>query len=119
EASEAFKREAFLLAKLMHPNLPAIYDYFEERNCWYLVMSFIEGETLEQYVERVGGLRVDEALQIGIQLCFVLEYLHERQPPIIFRDLKPSNVMRISQGQLYLIDFGIARIFKQGQSRDT
>lgn len=120
EASEAFKREAFLLAKLVHPNLPAIHDYFSERNSWYLVMSFIEGETLEHYMESVGGaLPVDEALQIGIQLCSVLEYLHEHRPPIIFRDLKPSNIMRTSRGQLYLIDFGIARIFKQGQSRDT
>jgi serine/threonine protein kinase len=120
EVSEAFKREAFLLAKLVHPNLPAIYDYFTEQHSWYLVMSFIEGESLEQYLERMGGsLPVDESLQIGLHLCSVLEYLHNRQPPIIFRDLKPSNVMRTPEGQLYLIDFGIARIFKQGQSRDT
>src|SRR5207302_5229962 len=91
-----------------------------EQHSWYLVMSFIEGEPLEQYVERMGSsLPVDEALQIGLHLCSVLEYLHNRQPPIIFRDLKPSNVMRTPEGQLYLIDFGIARIFKQGQSRDT
>jgi serine/threonine protein kinase len=120
EVSEAFKREAFLLAKLVHPNLPAIYDYFAEQHSWYLVMSFIEGESLEQYLERMGSsLPVDESLQIGLHLCSVLEYLHNRQPPIIFRDLKPSNVMRTPEGQLYLIDFGIARIFKQGQSRDT
>jgi eukaryotic-like serine/threonine-protein kinase len=120
EVSEAFKHEAFLLAKLMHPNLPAIYEYFAEQHSWYLVMSFIEGESLEQHLERMGGsLAVEEALQIGLHLCSVLEYLHNRQPPIIFRDLKPSNVMRTPEGQLYLIDFGIARIFKHGQTRDT
>jgi hypothetical protein len=120
EASEAFKHEAFLLAKLVHPNLPAIYDYFTEQRNWYLVMSFIEGETLEDYLARPDStFQVDEVLQIGISLCSVLEYLHNRQPPIIFRDLKPSNIMRTPEGQLYLIDFGIARLFKQGQARDT
>jgi serine/threonine protein kinase/Tol biopolymer transport system component len=120
EASEAFKREAFMLAKLVHPNLPAIYDYFAEQASWYLVMSFIEGETLEHRLIQSGGtFGVDEVLQIGSSLSSVLEYLHNRQPSIIFRDLKPSNIMRTPEGQLYLIDFGIARLFKQGQSRDT
>jgi WD40 repeat protein/tRNA A-37 threonylcarbamoyl transferase component Bud32 len=121
QATEDFKREALMLAQLTHPNLPGIYDYFTDNGRWYLVMSFIEGETLEDYLEKAPGgkLPVDKALQIGIQLCSVLSYLHNRQPPIIFRDLKPSNVMRTPEGHLYLIDFGIARIFKQGQTKDT
>jgi len=121
EASEAFKREAFLLAALTHPGLPSIYDYFTENDRWYLVMSFIEGETLEAYLDRSqkGRLPVDKVLYIGIQLASVLSYLHARKPPIIFRDLKPSNSMRTYDGQIYLVDFGIARHFKPGQAKDT
>lgn len=120
-ATEAFKREAFLLAGLTHPNLPSIYDYFTENGRWYLVMSFIEGETLEEYLAKQadGRLRAKEVLAIALQLCSVLDYLHTRNPPIIFRDLKPANVMYTEQKQLYLIDFGIARHFKQGQAKDT
>src|SRR6266516_3508079 len=116
-----FKREAMLLAGLMHPNLPRIYDSFTEGGRWYLVMDFIEGEMLEDYLGHSSGgrLPLTEVLAIGLQLCKVLDYLHTRQPPIIFRDLKPSNVMRTSDGQLYLIDFGIARHFKPGQAKDT
>ena len=121
DATRAFNREALMLANLMHPHLPRIYDHFAELGRWYLVMDFIEGETLEDYLAKVPGgkLPLKEALEIGIQLCTVLDYLHTRQPPIIFRDLKPSNIMRTPAGQLYLIDFGIARHFKPGQARDT
>ncbi len=120
-AAENFKREANLLAQLQHPNLPVIYDYFSEGGRWYLVMNFIPGETLEAYLHKAkkGRLLVQEALQIGIELCSVLDYLHRHHPPIVFRDLKPSNIMRTPQGQLYLIDFGIARHFKPGQAKDT
>src|SRR6266699_1400755 len=121
EAAENFKREALLLAGLTHPNLPSIYDHFSEAGRWYLVMDFIEGETLEERLnkEPEGHLSVEETQQIGVQLCTVLGYLHSRQPPIIFRDLKPANVMMTLDGHLYLIDFGIARHFKPGQAKDT
>lgn len=121
QASEAFKQEALLLANLTHPHLASIYDYFAENGSWYLVMSYIEGETLEAYLQKAPGgqLPLAQVLQLALDLCSVLGYLHERQPPIIFRDLKPANVMRTLTGQLYLIDFGIARLFKPGQSRDT
>ena len=121
EAAENFKSEALLLAALKHPNLPSIYDHFSEVGRWYLIMDFIEGETLEEHLskEPEGHLSVEETLQIGIQLCIVLSYLHSRQPPIIFRDLKPANIMVTPEGHLYLIDFGIARHFKPGQTRDT
>src|SRR6266566_182812 len=121
EATDAFNREVYLLSDLTHPNLPCIYDHFTDREHWYLVMDYIEGETLEQYLDRIvsGRLPLEEVLDIGIQLCTVLDYLHTREPSIIFRDLKPANVMRTSASHLYLIDFGIARHFKPGQPRDT
>jgi WD40 repeat protein/tRNA A-37 threonylcarbamoyl transferase component Bud32 len=120
EATTSFKHEALLLAGLFQHNLPRIYDHFEESSRWYLVMDFIAGQTLEEYLAKAGGtLPVQEVLDIGIQLCTVLSYLHTHQPPIIFRDLKPSNVMRTDDGHLYLIDFGIARHFKPGQAKDT
>src|SRR5258706_3369645 len=114
DAAEAFKREAHFLAGLQHPNLPNIYDHFCETGRWYVVMSFIQGETLGEYLNKASGrkLPVEEALQISVQLCTVLYYLHSQQPPIIFRDLKPFNIMRTFDGHLYLIDFGIARHFK-------
>ena len=120
EATTSFEREALLLANLVHPNLPAIHDYFYENQHWYLVMSFIEGTTLEEYLRSRGGrLPVEKVLPIGIQLCTVLGYLHKRRPPIIFRDLKLTNIMRTPERQLYLIDFGVARLFKHGKARDT
>lgn len=118
-AAEAFKREALLLANLKHPSLPSIYDHFTEAGRWYLVMDYIEGETLEARLDRVGRLRVEEALQIGMQLGEVLRYLHACQPPIIFRDLKPANIIMTPQGHVYLIDFGLARLFDPAQARNS
>jgi serine/threonine protein kinase len=121
EATDTFNREMLLLSELQHSNLPRIYDHFTDREHWYLAMDFIEGETLDEYLSKVKGghLAVEEVLYIGVQLCTVLDYLHSQQPPIIFRDVKPANVMRMATGHLYLIDFGIARRFTPGQKRDT
>ena len=121
EAEIRFKNEALILEKLRHPYLPHIYDYFLYRKHWYLSMDFIEGESLRRYLYETmnGYIPIEEVLDIGIQLCNVLDYLHTRRPPIIFRDLKPSNIMRTPNGHIYLIDFGIARHFKVGQANDT
>src|SRR5438270_4660245 len=121
EAKDAFDHEAHLLADLVHPNLPRIYDNFEENDRSYLVMDFIEGQTLEEYLDDIGGgpLPVDQVIKWAQQLCDVLSYLHNHQPPIVFRDLKPANVMISDSGHLFLIDFGIARIFKPGKQHDT
>jgi serine/threonine protein kinase len=121
EATRAFKQEALLLADLMHEHLPRIYDHFTEGGRWYLVMDYIRGETLETYLAHARGNRLplNEALDIALQLCTVLNYLHTRQPPIIFRDLKPSNVILTPEKRVFLIDFGIARHFKPGQAKDT
>src|SRR6266496_5004458 len=121
EATEAFRREALLLAGLTHPNLPRIYEQFTDTGRTYLVMDFIEGETLEAHLNGLGGkkMSLEKIFEIALQLCSVLDYLHTRNPAIIFRDLKPANIMLTNGGHVYLIDFGIARHFKPGQNRDT
>ncbi len=121
EASDAFLREIGFLTHLTHAGLPRFYEYFKSHAHLYLVMEFIAGETLEayQHARERGYVPLSEVLTIAIQLCSVLDYLHTQQPPIIFRDLKPANIMRTPRGQIYVIDFGIARHFKPGQARDT
>jgi len=120
EATVALHREARLLSGLTHPNLPRVYEHFTDGEHWYLTMDLIEGETLEAYLNRTqdGYLPVEEVLEIGVQLCDVLNYLHTRQPPIIFHEVKPATIMHTPGGQLYLINFGIARHFTPGQARD-
>ena len=107
-----FQREARLLASLRHPSIPIIYDHFVEGGRYYLVMEFISGGDLATRLQLVGG-RFDEltVTMWAIQICDVLDYLHTRQPPIIYRDLKPANIM-IDPGanRVVLIDFGIARV---------
>jgi WD40 repeat protein len=120
-AQNSFANEARLLSSLRHPNLPGIYDYFSENGSSYLVMDFISGETLDEHLQKVAPelLSFEDVLWMGIELATVLDYLHTQQPPIIFRDLKPSNIMLSNDGQLYLIDFGIARHFKPEQKANT
>lgn len=120
DAMARFRQEAHLLGTLKHPNLPRIYDAFGSGGRSFLVMDFIEGKTLLQLLQEAGQpLPVDQILHYAIQLCDVLTYLHQQHPPIIFRDLKPTNVMATQEGHVYLIDFGIARFFKEGQPQDT
>jgi serine/threonine protein kinase len=120
-ATARFQQEAALLGSLHHPNLPLIYDAFSENGRSYLVMEYIDGKTLLQMLKDSGGhaLPVAQVLNYAIQLCDVLAYLHSQNPPIIFRDLKPTNVMVRENGHVVLIDFGIARFFKEGQAQDT
>jgi len=121
EAMVRFRQEASLLGSLHHPNLPHIYDAFGERGRSFLVMDFIEGKNLLQLLQEnnMRPLPVAQVVDYALQLCDVLAYLHQHQPPIIFRDLKPTNVMITESGHIYLIDFGIARFFKEGQLQDT
>ncbi len=121
EATDCYNREVQLLSRLQHDNLPRLYDYFRDNENWYMVLSFIEGETLEAYLHTVQEHRLPfkDVLNIGITLCDVLEYLHTQRPPVIFRDVKPDNIMRTPSGHVYLIDFGIARHYREGQPRDT
>ena len=120
QAIQQFEREAQLLASLRHRNFPLITDYFSAFGRHYLVMEFIEGQTLTEVLESSPDfLPVDTVIGWIRQLCDVLDYLHSRQPPIIFRDLKPSNIMLTNDGTIKLIDFGIARAFTSGKQADT
>ncbi len=125
EALEAFRTEVKLLSQLHHPNLPRIADSFCEAGREYLVMDFVRGETLESLLESRPRLTVEEALSVAVQVADVLQYLHERPQPVVFRDLKPGNIMLAPADSgtrergVRLIDFGIARFFKSGQTSDT
>ncbi len=121
EALASFRFEADTLMRLRHPNLPRVFGTFSEGSRHYLVMDFIEGQTLEQKQQTAGGGALAEAEVLGWarQLCSVLGYLHSQRPPIIFRDLKPANIMVTSRGLIQLIDFGIARVFAPGRTHDT
>ena len=121
DATDTYNRELLFGRALKHPHLPAFYDSFTDQDHWYLVVQFIDGPTLETYVQQRPAQRLAlwEVLDIGMQICEVLTYLHSRRPAIIFRDIKPDNIMRAANGTVYLVDFGIARHFHPGKRRDT
>jgi outer membrane protein assembly factor BamB/tRNA A-37 threonylcarbamoyl transferase component Bud32 len=112
-----FEREANILATLSHPSIPRIYDYFSEDNRSYLVLEFVNGRDLEQIINDTQGfLSEEQVLSWAIQLCDVLSFLHAHKPdPIVFRDMKPSNVMVNQANHIILVDFGIAKPFQTGQ----
>lgn len=120
QATDSYNREITLHPPLKHKNLPRVYDHFTDPKHWYLMMDFIEGETLEEYLKHAPGgkLPMREVLSMGMQLCRVLSYLHTEHG-IIFRDVKPANIMRTRRGRLHLIDFGIARRYSPRKTRDT
>src|SRR5687768_6936464 len=96
-AVELFEREALILAQLDHPGLTRVWDYFQEQGRAFLVMEYVHGQTLRDLLRRAGGpLPETFVIACAVQLCAVLTYLHTRQPPIIFRDLKPANVMAVA-----------------------
>lgn len=112
-----FEREANILATLHHPAIPRIYDYFTHNDHSYLVLEFVHGKDLETVIQDTSGfLPEDQIISWAIQLCDVLDYLHGHKPdPIVFRDMKPSNVMINHSGDVVLVDFGIAKTFQSGQ----
>lgn len=122
EATETFNRETTLLPDLKHDGIPKFYGHFTDPEHWYLVMEYIPGQTLEEYLQNStekGYCSLADTLRIGIALCVILEYLHLRKPPLIFRDVKPANIMLTRNKRVYLIDFGIARAFSPGKTKDT
>ncbi len=119
-AVQSFLTEANLLRSLRHANLPVVVDVFAEGGKHYLVMEFVQGKSLQELLRQRGAPFTEaEVLPWAIQLCEVLTYLHSRTPKIIFRDMKPSNIMLTPDGRIKLIDFGIARFFKPGKTTDT
>jgi serine/threonine protein kinase len=112
QAIDAFQREADMLAQLSNEHIPRVFDRFSEQNRHYLVMEYVDGYTLEDELKKRGGkIPENEVIDIAIQILDTLNYLHNLQPPVVYRDLKPSNVMVGRGGQVKLIDFGIARFF--------
>jgi len=115
-----FRLEAVILANLRHTNLPRVTDHFIIADQGqYLIMDYIEGEDLRQRMERTGSVSEEEAILVGAVMCDALQYLHTRQPSIIHRDLKPGNVRITSDGHIYLVDFGLAKLVKGGQATTT
>ncbi|MDO8430906.1 MAG: protein kinase [Candidatus Binatus sp.] len=113
QAVAAFQREADMLAQLSNEHIPRVFDRFSDENRHYLVMEYIEGLTLEQKLKDNGGkLGEVEVIDLALQVLDTLGYLHNLEPPVIYRDLKPSNVMLMPSGLVKLIDFGIARLFQ-------
>ena len=120
EYARQFRLEAVILANLRHPNLPRVSDHFVMGDQGqYLVMDFIEGEDLRYRMERLGMLDDDDAVHIGASICDALGYLHTRKPPILHRDIKPGNVKITPDGHIFLVDFGLAKVYQSAHQATT
>jgi serine/threonine-protein kinase len=117
EAIDRFEAEAGMLRRLSHPRIPKVYADFKDEGRQYLAMDFVRGEDLEEVIHRTpGGLPEQQVLEWADEICDVLDYLHNHKPePIIFRDMKPSNIMIQPDGSIKLIDFGIAKVFQRAE----
>jgi len=120
EYSRQFRLEAVILASLRHQHLPRVTDHFvmEDRG-QYLVMDYIEGEDLRQRMERLGTIPEEDAILIGAAVCDALSYLHTRKPPVLHRDIKPGNIKITPDGQVFLVDFGLAKLVQGSQTTTT
>ncbi|MDP4091458.1 MAG: serine/threonine-protein kinase [Bacillota bacterium] len=119
EVSHDFISEPHILKKLRHRGIPQIFDIFEENGYNYMVEEYIEGSTLSSHLENIRNMDTDEVIRIALEICDIIEYLHSCNPPIIYRDLKPSNVLIGKDGSIHIIDFGISRVYKEEGARDT
>ncbi|GER87337.1 hypothetical protein KDW_14990 [Dictyobacter vulcani] len=111
--TDRFLREALFMARLQHPALPTLYDYFSEDGYWYLVMDAMCGQSLQHYLQCTAPLNSLEALGYAMQLCDILDYLHHQQPPVIFCMLHPDTIMLLPDKSLMLFNFSGARYFKE------
>jgi serine/threonine-protein kinase len=116
-AIERFRREAHAAARLSHPNAVTIYDFLEERGEYYLIMEYVEGVNLKQYLAQKGPLSPQEAVEITCQICSVLQVAHAQG--FIHRDIKPQNIMIATDGQAKLTDFGIVRVMEAAGLTNT
>ena len=105
-------REIEFLNQLNHPGLPRIVDVIDTKESLFVVMDYVEGETLKKILQKKGTLSQEIVIKCGLQIIEILSYLHSQNPPVIYRDLKPSNIMLTPQGRIKIIDFGIAREYK-------
>lgn len=111
--------EANLMKKLDHPTLPRIVDIIDNHQTVYVIMDYIEGESLNKVLDAYGAQPQEAVIEWAKQLSDVLDYLHTQNPPVIYRDMKPANIMLKPDGTVRLIDFGIAREYKEGKVGDT
>ena len=111
--------ETAIMKKLKHPHLPQIADVLETDDCYMIVMDYIEGKTLKKILQQEGPQKQEDVVEWALQLCEVLQYLHTRDPKIIYRDMKPVNIMLKPDGNVVLIDFGAAREYKEHAEDDT
>ncbi len=115
-----FRREATILANLRHANLPRVSDHFSiDDQGQYLIMDYIEGEDLQERLERMGPFEEEEVVFIGASLCDALVYMHSRDPVVLHRDIKPANVRITPRGGVYLVDFGLAKVIQGDQTTST
>jgi len=120
EGSRRHLPEVEILRKLYHVSLPRIVDVFRDERGLYIVESNMEGTDLESMLRRRGSFGIDTVVDWALELCDILEYLHDFKPrPIIYRDLKPSNIMLTRGNRLVLVDFGISKEYCSGEKRDT
>ena len=115
----SIENEADILKRIDHPVIPRIVDILHENGVIYVVMDYVEGRTLAEIVKEEGAKEQETVIEWGIQLADALKYLHSMNPPIIYRDMKPSNVMLKPDGSIKLIDFGTAKEFKVEKTADT
>jgi serine/threonine protein kinase len=111
--------EANILKDLCHPGIRRIVDIFYENNNLYMVQDYIEGQTLKEYVKVEGQMETERVCKITSDLCDIISYLHNQNPAIIYRDIKPSNIMITTSGKVVLIDFGISKVYKIDTEQDT
>ena len=119
EIPDRYASEIEMLSKLRHSGLPQIYDAVWQQEILWLVIEYIPGSSLRSLLDEYGAQPLESSLDWMIQLCEVLTYLHTRTPPIIYRDVKPGNIILKPDGRIMLIDFGAAREYKPGGDEDT